>query len=45
MIGASRETVSRAMVEFQEAGWIAVERRTIRVVDRSALERRAQARP
>ena len=45
MIGASRETVSRAMVEFQEAGWIAVERRTIRITDRSALERRAQVRP
>jgi len=45
MIGASRETVSRAMVEFQEAGWIAVERRTIRITDRPALERRAQVRP
>jgi CRP/FNR family transcriptional regulator, cyclic AMP receptor protein len=45
MIGASRETVSRAMVEFQDAGWIGVERRTIRVLDRAALERRAQARP
>jgi CRP/FNR family cyclic AMP-dependent transcriptional regulator len=44
MIGASRETVSRAMVEFQEAGWIAVERRTIRLVDRPALEKRAHSR-
>jgi len=44
MIGASRETVSRAMVEFQEAGWIAVERRTIRLVDRAALEKRAHSR-
>src|SRR5919112_1917084 len=44
MIGASRETVSRAMVEFQESGWIAVERRMIRLVDRPALEKRAHSR-
>lgn len=44
MIGASRETVSRAMKDFQEAGWIAVERRRIRLTDRAALERRAQVR-
>lgn len=44
MIGASRETVSRAMREFQDSGWIAVERRRIRVADRPALERRARAR-
>jgi CRP-like cAMP-binding protein len=45
MIGASRETVSRAMAEFQESGWITVERRAISIADRAALERRAQARP
>jgi len=44
MIGASRETVSRAMAEFQESGWITVERRMISIADRAALERRAQAR-
>ena len=44
MIGASRETVSRAMKDFQDAGWIAVERRRIRVADRPALERRSQVR-
>lgn len=44
MIGASRETVSRAMREFQDSGWIAVERRRIRVADRPALEKRARAR-
>ena len=44
MIGASRETVSRAMRDFQDAGMIAVERRQIRVADRPALERRAQVR-
>lgn len=44
MIGASRETVSRAMKDFQDAGWITVERRRIRLADRPALERRAQVR-
>ena len=44
MIGASRETVSRAMKDFQDAGWITVERRRIAIADRSALEQRAQVR-
>ena len=44
MIGASRETVSRAMKEFQDSGWIAVARRRITLVDRKALEQRAQVR-
>jgi CRP-like cAMP-binding protein len=41
MIGASRETVSRAIAEFQESGWITVERRLISIADRAGLERRA----
>ena len=44
MIGASRETVSRAMKEFQDAGWITVERRRIELANRPALEQRAQVR-
>jgi CRP/FNR family transcriptional regulator, cyclic AMP receptor protein len=44
MIGASRETVSRAMKEFQDANWVTVERRRITLADRPALEQRAQAR-
>jgi len=44
MIGASRETVSRAMKDFQESHWIAVERRQIQVTDRAALEQRASVR-
>jgi CRP/FNR family cyclic AMP-dependent transcriptional regulator len=44
MIGASRETVSRAMKDFQEHGWIGVERRKIRLADRAALTQRAHAR-
>jgi CRP-like cAMP-binding protein len=44
MIGASRETVSRAMKAFQETGWIAVERRRIRLANRQALEQRSTVR-
>lgn len=44
MIGASRETVSRAMKDFQDAGWITVERRRISLANRGALEQRAQVR-
>ena len=44
MIGASRETVSRAMKEFQDAGWISVERRRITLANQPALEQRAQVR-
>src|SRR5438094_658234 len=44
MIGASRETVSRAMKDFQDAGWITVERRRIALADRAALEQRAHVR-
>ncbi|HEX4935866.1 MAG TPA: Crp/Fnr family transcriptional regulator [Gemmatimonadaceae bacterium] len=44
VIGASRETVSRAMREFVEAGWIDTARRRIRITDRVALEKRSQQR-
>ena len=44
MIGASRETVSRTMRDFQNQGWINVERRRIALADRAALKRCAQAR-
>jgi CRP-like cAMP-binding protein len=44
MIGASRETVSRAMKEFQDAGLIKVERRRITIASQDGLEKRAQAR-
>jgi CRP/FNR family transcriptional regulator, cyclic AMP receptor protein len=44
MVGASRETVSRAMKDFQERGWIAVERRQVVVMNRAALEQLAAGR-
>jgi CRP/FNR family cyclic AMP-dependent transcriptional regulator len=45
MIGASRETVSRSLREFQDAGMIRVVRRRITVIDAAALGARAQPRP
>ena len=44
MIGASRETVSRAMAEFQDKGIISVQRRIVTVTDRRALEARTRPR-
>ncbi|MDB4912642.1 MAG: Crp family transcriptional regulator, partial [Gemmatimonadetes bacterium] len=44
MIGASRETVSRSMKEFQKTGLIRVERRRIAIANQEALEKRAQVR-
>ncbi|MFN9424446.1 Crp/Fnr family transcriptional regulator [Gemmatimonas sp.] len=44
MIGASRETVSRAMAEFQEKGIISVQRRIVTITDLTALEARALPR-
>jgi len=44
MIGASRETVSRAMAEFQEKGLITVQRRQVTIVNRTALEARSRPR-
>jgi CRP/FNR family transcriptional regulator, cyclic AMP receptor protein len=44
MIGASRETVSRAMREFQDRGLITVVRRQITIADRAAVEKLAQVK-
>lgn len=44
MIGASRETVSRTMREFQDMNWVKVERRRISLADPAALRKRAQVR-
>lgn len=44
MVGASRETISRALRQFQKRGLIAVQRRQISIADRPGLERIAQAR-
>lgn len=44
VIGASRETVSRTLREFQDHGWVTTERRRLRLIDKAALNRRAQQR-
>ena len=44
MIGASRETVSRAMRDFVSRGLITVVRRQIRIADRPALEQLAKVK-
>jgi CRP/FNR family cyclic AMP-dependent transcriptional regulator len=44
MIGASRETVSRTVRDFQNQGLIKVERRRISVANRPALKQLAQTR-
>jgi CRP-like cAMP-binding protein len=44
MIGSSRETVSRAMADFQDRRWIVVERRSITITDRAALVARSRPR-
>jgi CRP-like cAMP-binding protein len=44
VIGASRETVSRAMREFQDSGWVTTERRRIRLLNKAALLDRSQHR-
>ena len=42
MIGASRETVSRAMKELSDSGLIAAERREVRILDPEGLAARAR---
>lgn len=44
VIGASRETVSRALREFQDQGWVTAERRHLRLLNPAALRERAQQR-
>ena len=44
LVGASRETISRTLRDFVEAGWISTERRRIRLLDREALKRRITVR-
>ncbi|CTQ50338.1 Crp/Fnr family transcriptional regulator [Jannaschia donghaensis] len=41
-LGTAREVVSRQLQEFQRRGWIAQQRGTVDILDRSALERLTQ---
>ncbi len=41
LVGASRETVNKALADFQNRGWIQLEQRTVTLVDIDRLIRRA----
>lgn len=41
LIGASRESVSRALARFSDRGWVTTQRRRIEIRDRAALEQQA----
>jgi len=41
LVGASRETVNKALADFQNRGWIRVEQRSVLLVDLERLDRRA----
>jgi CRP/FNR family transcriptional regulator, cyclic AMP receptor protein len=42
LVGASRETVNKALADFQNRGWISLEPRNVTVLDVERLTRRAQ---
>ena len=41
LVGASRETVNKALADFQNRGWLRLEQRGVDLVDVERLERRA----
>ncbi len=42
LVGASRETVNKALADFQNRGWLRLEQRGVDIVDAERLSRRAQ---
>jgi CRP/FNR family cyclic AMP-dependent transcriptional regulator len=42
LVGASRETVNKALSEFASRGWLRLEGRTVLLIDRDRLARRAR---
>ena len=42
LVGASRETVNKALADFSSRGWIRVEQRGVDLIDLDRLERRAR---
>jgi CRP-like cAMP-binding protein len=42
LVGASRETVNKALADFQSRGWVRVEQRGVDLLDVERLTRRAQ---
>ena len=41
LVGASRETVNKALADFQNRGWLRLEQRSVVLVDLERLDRRA----
>jgi CRP-like cAMP-binding protein len=42
LVGASRETVNKALADFSQRGWIRIEQRSVILLDVERLERRAR---
>jgi CRP-like cAMP-binding protein len=42
LVGASRETVNKALADFAHRGWVRLEGKTVVILDRERLARRAR---
>jgi DNA-binding GntR family transcriptional regulator len=42
LVGASRETVNKALADFVHRGWLRVEQRSVTILDLERLQRRAR---
>jgi CRP-like cAMP-binding protein len=42
LVGASRETVNKALADFAQRGWVTIEQRSVTLLDRERLARRAR---
>jgi CRP-like cAMP-binding protein len=42
LVGASRETVNKALADFAARGWIRLEPRSVTIIDVERVERRAR---
>lgn len=42
LVGASRETVNKALADFSQRGWIRIEQRSVTILDMDRLTRRAR---
>ena len=42
LVGASRETVNKALADFSQRGWVRIEQRSVTLLDVDRLDRRAR---
>jgi DNA-binding transcriptional regulator LsrR (DeoR family) len=42
LVGASRETVNKALADFSQRGWVRLESKSVTITDLERLERRAR---